>query len=54
MIRRLVSIVYLVVGLVIANSHLYLTNLNTLRPIISAILAILLWPLVLVGVNLHV
>ncbi len=54
MIRKLVSILYLVVGFVIASSHLYFTNLNAITPIISAALAVLLWPLVLVGVDLHI
>ncbi len=54
MIKKLVSIVYLVAGFVIASSHLYFTNLSTLKPIASAILAVLLWPLVLVGIDLHI
>lgn len=54
MIRRLASVVYIVVGLVIASSHLYFSNLNTLKPIVSAVLAVILWPLVLLGINLHI
>jgi hypothetical protein len=49
----IISVVYLVVGLVVASSHAYLTNLTALLPILSAILAVVLWPLVLVGVSLH-
>ena len=45
--------VYLVVGLIVASSHAYLANINTLMPILSAVLAVLLWPLILVGVDLH-
>jgi hypothetical protein len=30
-----------------------LANLNAVMPILSAVLAVLLWPLVLLGVNLH-
>lgn len=54
MIRRLASVVYIVIGILIANSHLYLVNLSTVKPIVSAVLAVLLWPLILLGVNLHI
>ena len=47
------GIVYLVVGLVVASSHAFLANLNALMPIVSAVLAVVLWPLVLLGVDLH-
>ena len=50
----LVGLVYLVVGVVIASSHHYFTHASTLKPILSALLAIALWPLLLVGVNLHI
>ena len=49
----LVSIIYLLIGLVVASSHAFFTNLNTVMPIVSAVLAVLLWPLVLLGVDLH-
>jgi hypothetical protein len=48
------GIVYLIVGAFIAASHHYLNHVNALKPIISALLAIGLWPLVLLGINLHV
>ena len=48
------SVIYLVVGVVIAVSHHYFTHVNTLKPIVSALLAVFLWPLVLLGINLHV
>ena len=49
-----VSIVWIVIGLIVASGHGYLAHLNTLTPILSAILAVLLWPLVLLGVSLHI
>jgi hypothetical protein len=49
----LVSIVYLVIGLIVASGHGFFTNLNQVMPIVSAVLAVLLWPLVLLGVDLH-
>jgi Mn2+/Fe2+ NRAMP family transporter len=47
------SAVYLVVGLVVASSHGFFGHLNAVLPILSAILAVVLWPLVLLGVDLH-
>jgi hypothetical protein len=48
------TIVYVIVGVVVASSHHYLTHTGSLKPIVSAVLAIALWPLVLLGINLHV
>jgi hypothetical protein len=50
----IISFVYLVVGVVIADSHKYFAQLSTLKPLVSAALAIVLWPLILLGVNLHI
>ena len=50
----LLGIVYLVVGVAVAASHHYLKHLDTLRLIGSAVLAIFLWPLVLLGIDLHI
>jgi hypothetical protein len=52
-IRWLVIVLYLIVGVVIAWDHGYL-GLGWLRTVASAILAIFLWWLVLLGVNLHI
>jgi hypothetical protein len=49
----IVGVIYFIVGLVVASSHAYLANLNALMPIVSAVLAVVLWPLVLLGVDLH-
>jgi hypothetical protein len=48
------GIIWLVVGILVASSHHYLTHVSTLKPIVSALLAIFLWPLLLLGINLHV
>ena len=52
--RRLLYLVYLVIGLVVASTHDYLSNLTTIRRFLSAILAIVLWPLILLGIDLHI
>jgi hypothetical protein len=48
------TLIYLVVGVVIASAHHYFSHVNTLKPLISAVLAVVLWPLILLGINLHV
>ena len=52
--RGLLTIAYVVIGAIIAGAHGYFADVNTLPTIASAVLAVLLWPLLLLGVNLHV
>ena len=54
MLRKLVLVVYVVVGVIVANSHHYFSHLHNIKPIVSAVLAVLLWPLILFGVSLHI
>ena len=53
-LRTILFLVYLVIGFVVATNRNYLDSLDSLREVISAILAVVLWPLVLLGVNLHI
>jgi Mn2+/Fe2+ NRAMP family transporter len=48
------SIVWLIVGIIVAATHDYFERLNTVRLLLSAVLAVLLWPLVLLGIDLHI
>ena len=50
----LLVVVYLVAGGIIAATHHYWSNLHNIKQIVSALLATVLWPLVLVGINLHI
>ena len=50
----LLGLVYLVVGVAVAASHHYFKHLDTIRLILSAILAVVLWPLILLGIDLHI
>jgi predicted PurR-regulated permease PerM len=53
--RRNVSllfVVWILVGLVVAAQRGYIT-VALLKLILSALLAIILWPLVLLGINMH-
>ena len=47
-------VVYIIIGVVVAAGHDYFDHLDKLKPIASAALAVLLWPLVLLGVNLQI
>jgi hypothetical protein len=48
------SAIYLIAGGIIAATHHYWSNLHSLKAVVSAVLATVLWPLVLIGINLHV
>jgi hypothetical protein len=50
----LLTVIYLIVGVFVASDHAYIHH-HTLGQVISALLAILLWPLILLfDVNLHI
>jgi hypothetical protein len=46
-------VVYVIIGVIVAAGHHYFEHLDTVRPIASAVLAVVLWPLVLLGVSFH-
>ena len=48
------TVIWLIIGLIVAAAHHYFTNVATLKLLGSAILAVVLWPLVLLGVSLHI
>ena len=50
----LFTILYLIIGVVVAADNKYFKNVDDIEAVLSAILAILLWPLVLLDVNLHI
>ena len=50
----LLTVVYVVVGIFVARSHHYFPHLSTARQIGSAVLAVVLWPLLLLGISLHI
>ena len=47
--RKLLGLIYVAIGVFVAYSKDYLENLDTVRRVVSAVLAILLWPLLLLG-----
>ena len=52
--RKLLGLIYVAIGIFLAASKDYLENLDTIKRALSAILAILLWPLLLLGIDLHI
>ena len=45
---------YLLIGVILAASNDYFDNVDALGPVLSALLAILLWPLLLFGVDFDI
>ena len=54
MIRRLLLLAYVVIGIIVAATHHYFAHVGGLKGVASAVFAVVLWPLVLVGVSLHI
>ncbi len=52
-LRAGLFVVYIIIGVVVAAGDDYFEHLDALKPIASAVLAVLLWPLVLLGINLQ-
>jgi len=47
-------VVYLIIGVVVAYSENYLENVDRTKRLISAILAVVLWPLILLGFDVKI
>jgi Mn2+/Fe2+ NRAMP family transporter len=50
----LLLVIYILVGVIVAYTDDYLENLETTKRVLSAILAVVLWPLVLVGFDVKI
>ncbi len=48
------GIIYLVLGLFVAASQNYFDQLTTLGRLLSAIIAVLIWPLLLFGIDVRI
>jgi len=53
MLGAVLFVIYIIIGVVVAAGHQYFEHVDALKPIASAVLAVLLWPLVLSGISLH-
>ena len=49
-----IGVLYLVAGGIVAGSHQYWDSPDSARTVLSAVLATLLWPLLLLGIDLHI
>ena len=47
-------VIYLVAGGIVAATHHYWSNLQSVKAVVSALIATVLWPLILLGVNLRI
>ncbi len=56
MLRAPISLplLWIVIGIVVAATHNFFDHIGTIGAILSAILAVLLWPLVLLGVKITI
>ena len=55
--RRQVSLglaVWLIIGAIVAAQHDFFDHLNGISPIFSAVLAVLVWPLVLLKIHVAI
>lgn len=50
---NLLGILYLIVGIIVASNRNYLSGINDIQEVAEALLAIVLWPLVLLGVSMR-
>ena len=48
------GLIYLIVGIVVAAINDYFDSLGTLTRILEAVIAILIWPLILLGVDIDI
>ncbi len=50
----LLTIAYIVIGAFVAAANQYFAHIGTIEGVASAIIAILLWPLVLIGIDIRI
>jgi hypothetical protein len=46
--------IYVIVGVIVAAIEDYFENVDSLKGVLEALIAILIWPLVLVGVDINI
>jgi hypothetical protein len=50
----LLPILWIVIGIVVAATHHFFDHVGTIGAILSAILAVIVWPLILLGVKIAI
>lgn len=51
---KIIGIIYLVIGVIVASNKGYIGDVGSIGDVINLILAIVLWPLVLIGVDFNI
>ncbi|MDX6681775.1 MAG: hypothetical protein QOG94_1814 [Solirubrobacteraceae bacterium] len=49
----LLTIAYVIVGAFVAAANHYFAHVGTMKGVVSAIIAILAWPLILIGIDIR-
>ena len=49
--RGIIAVIYLAIGVIVATDHNYFSSLDTAKLVAEMILAVILWPLLLFGVD---
>jgi hypothetical protein len=52
-VRNLAWLAYVGLGVIVASQNAYFSDLTTVSQVVSAVVATALWPLILLGGNLH-
>jgi hypothetical protein len=50
----ILPLIWIVIGIVVAATHHFFEHLSTIGAILSAILAVIVWPLILLGVKIAI
>lgn len=50
----MLPLIWLVIGIIVAATHHFFDHVSTIGGILSAILAVILWPLILLGVKIAI
>jgi hypothetical protein len=50
----LLTVAWIVIGIVVAATHHFFEHVSTVGGILSAIIAIIVWPLILLGVKIAI
>ena len=49
-----IGLLYIIVGVVVAAIYDYFDHLGTVRRVLEAVIAVLIWPLILLGVEIDI
>jgi hypothetical protein len=50
----LLTVAWIVIGIVVAATHHFFEHVSTIGGILSAIIAVIVWPLILLGVKIAI